>query len=136
MKPEQVKSFVEENPGITFSELRDELGMENGQLQYHLKKCRVFRKDRGLITRKACENCGLKGECGDRCIVGLLRDIKKKRICRMISEGEKKDIAEELSLHPSTVSYHVSELKDAGIIDNGDLTEEAEKIIESTPQRF
>lgn len=116
----KVEEEVGRNPGITFSELKKSLNMANGQLQYHLRNADLIKKDSGYVKKEVCKECKLKGLCSSKCILGVLRDEKKVRILEMLDEGRpKKEIAEEIGIDPSTLSYHINILKEEDILEDG-----------------
>ncbi|MFB6144147.1 MAG: winged helix-turn-helix transcriptional regulator [Candidatus Nanohaloarchaea archaeon] len=118
---ETVEKTVRQNPGITFTGLKRETGLANGTLQYHIRKSDSIVKKKGaLLHTEECRDCDLKRFCGEKCLLSELRTEAKQDILRMLDEGySQKDIAESLELDPSTVSYHVSRLKDIGAISGG-----------------
>lgn len=126
----EIEEEVRKNPGITFSELKESLGMANGQLQYHLRNADLVKKDSGYVKKEVCSRCRLKGLCSSKCILGVLRDEKKAQILGMLDEDIlKKEIAEEIGIDPSTLSYHINALEQQNILDEGSVRPEIKKII-------
>lgn len=118
----EVEEEVRRNPGITFSELKKSLNMANGQLQHHLSNADVIKKDSGYVKEEVCRECKLKGLCSSKCILGVLRDEKKARIVKLLEEDRpKKEIAEELDIAPSTLTYHINILKEEDILEDGEV---------------
>lgn len=113
-----VEQTVKKNTGITFTELKQETGLSNGVLQYHLRNSsRIVQRRGALLHRDQCGECGLQDICRARCIHSVLRNDTKRRIVEMLEEGKNQnEIAERLDLDKSTVSYHVQYLKDAGVL--------------------
>lgn len=121
----QVERKIEKNPGISFSELKDSLDMANGHLQYYLRDMDVDKKGKAYLPNGYCRGCELEKFCRKKCILNVLRDEKKVRILRLLQKDlSKKEIAEEVGVDPSTLSYHLGVLEDANILDKGDLREE------------
>ena len=126
----KIEQEVGRNPGISFSELKESLGMANGQLQYHLRKAEVEKKDGGYVKKEVCQSCELKGLCDSNCIKGVLRDGKKAEILRMLrNERPKNEIAEELGIDPSTLSYHLNVLEQENLLEDGEVRPEIEKLL-------
>lgn len=113
-----IEETVEENDGISFTELKEKTGLCNGVLQYHIRRSEnIHKKKSAILTVDRCEQCQFNDICHNRCIHGVLRKDLKKDILERLKEGEKqKDIAEELGLDKSTVSYHVRYLKNSGVL--------------------
>lgn len=131
MEKSDVETVVENNPGITFTMLRDELGAANGQLQYHLRNAEVKEKGRGYVKKGTCEDCSLSNYCEGECIRRFLLEDKKKRILELIDKDIKKTkIAEELSVSPATLSYHIKDLKEKkALMEDGSVNPEMKKLI-------
>ncbi len=111
---------VKENPGISFTELKDETGLANGTLQYHIRKSdEVSQKNSAVLENSICEECDLRGMCGDKCLLSILRDTRKHKILEGLHSGkEKQKIAEQLDIDPSTLSYHIKSMREQGILDS------------------
>lgn len=116
---ELIREKVRENPGIGFTELKEKTGLQNGTLQYHINSSEELINRKGAILRpKECEKCEYREKCGEKCHKKILRNPKKRRVVEGVKNGENKiDIAEELDVDPSTVSYHVRTLKEQGLLD-------------------
>ncbi|MFB6213394.1 MAG: helix-turn-helix domain-containing protein [Candidatus Nanohaloarchaea archaeon] len=123
---EVVEQAVEQNPGISFTGLKEETGLANGVLQHHIRKSdKVVSKKGALLTNEACDECELSEHCTETCIRREIRKPLVQEILEMLSRGMKqKDIASELDRHSSTISYHVNRLKEIGAIRNGKPVEE------------
>lgn len=117
-----VVDTVRENPGITFTELRNSTGLATGTVQYHIRKSdKVVQRKSAVLTGEVCGNCELSHLCGDKCIQSILRDPLKKGILQGLDEDKaKKDIAEELDIHPSTLSYHVNSMRSQSLLNEDD----------------
>ncbi|MFB6204436.1 MAG: winged helix-turn-helix transcriptional regulator [Candidatus Nanohaloarchaea archaeon] len=114
-----IEETVEENDGISFTELKDETGLCNGVLQYHIRRSdKIHKKKSAILPVGRCEECRFNEICQDRCVHGVLRKDMKREIIERLEDGEKqKDIAEALGLDKSTVSYHIRYLKNSGVLD-------------------
>ncbi|HUR25025.1 MAG TPA: winged helix-turn-helix transcriptional regulator [Candidatus Thermoplasmatota archaeon] len=106
-------------PGIHFSELLRRTGMGNGSLHHHLKTLR----DAGRVEARAAQGytcyfpagaqSGARGAAaakadGAQRILGHVRSHPGRSV---------KQVAAECGLHPSTVTYHVQRLCEAGLVD-------------------
>lgn len=114
-----IEKAVEEQRGLTFTALREETGLSNGVLQYHIRKSDKITRERGAILPKsACRECELQDVCRDRCMHTIMRKDVKRRILELMERGfSQNEIARYLDLDKSTVSYHVSYLKEHGLLD-------------------
>lgn len=114
-----VVETVEDNPGLNFTSLKEKTGLSNGVLQYHIRNSEQLIKKKGaIISRGVCSKCGFCGLCRDKCIQMVLRNDEKRSIVQMLAEGmQQNEIAEEMGLDKSTVSYHVKELRKVGVLD-------------------
>lgn len=117
-----VEQSIKENPGISFTGLKEETGLANGTLQYHIcKSDTVIRKKGSLVTPGTCDSCELSQHCRERCLQGVMRGELKREIVRMLDEGRsQEEIAEELDRDPSTISYHVQRLEELGALEDGE----------------
>lgn len=115
---EIILETVRENPGIGFTELKEKTGLANGTLQYHIRSSeRIVKRKNAILEADTCEKCEHKEDCGSKCFKNVLRDERKEKITEEVKEGKPKtDIAEELGLDPSTVSYHINQLKKLNIL--------------------
>lgn len=114
----------------TLSELKEETGLKNGSIQFHTKKCDDIKKKKGAYMLEGqCDGCD--DRCEDTCIQVLLRDRRKVKIARLRDEGlTQSEIGDRLDLSVSTVNYHIRDLRRNGALEDGELTDYAEKILE------
>ncbi|QKQ98323.1 winged helix-turn-helix transcriptional regulator [Candidatus Nanohaloarchaea archaeon] len=127
----RIERKVECNPGISFSELKESLEMANGQLQYHLRNADVEKIDKGYVGKGKCSECSLSSVCRDKCILGVLRDSRKKRIAALVDAGvKKKEISSQLGIDPSTLSYHINDLRKSNVLEGDSLRPEISDQIE------
>lgn len=98
--------------GISFSKLKDKTGIANGTIQYHVNTHpEIGKKNGAIIHRQRCSNCPLENFCSDKCVKMLLEHPLRRKILLKKLEGmQNNDIASELDVHRSTVSYHLSKL--------------------------
>ncbi|MFC4360435.1 winged helix-turn-helix transcriptional regulator [Halobium salinum] len=113
---------VKDNPGIHFSQLKRDLDMETGLLQYHLRELEEYGaleseehqgKRRVFVARELNEE--------ERSILAVLRYETTRRILLYLLENgpaRNGEIAEAVGVTPATISYHMSTLADNDIIDS------------------
>lgn len=112
---------VRDNPGIHFSQLKRDLDMETGLLQYHLRELEGYDvleseeyqgKRRVFVAREL--------DSQERQILAMLRYETTRRILLFLLEAgfaRNSDIAEEIGVTPATVSWHLSNLVDDGVVE-------------------
>ena len=117
---EKIIQFVNETPGIRYRELLRITGVSNGVLSYHLNlldnagKVQVHRVN-NRVTRYFSHDVSTL----DSNVIGLLRQATTRKIILYILESGPcgfNDIVIHTKKVPSTVSWHLSRLKDANII--------------------
>ena len=117
---EKIIQFVNETPGIRYRELLRITGVSNGVLSYHLKlldnsgKVRVHRVN-NRTTRYFSHDVSI----AESNVIGLLRQTTTRKIIMYLLESGScgfNDIVKYTKKVPSTVSWHLSRLKDANII--------------------
>lgn len=111
---------VKTNPGIHFSQLKRDLDMETGLLQYHLRELERYGvleseehqgKRRVFIARDLDEE--------EKSILAVLRYETTRRILLyLLEEGPARnsDIAQEVGVTPATISWHLSNLLEKRIV--------------------
>jgi radical SAM protein with 4Fe4S-binding SPASM domain len=129
MKTSDIEELVAENPGISFGEMKEETGAANGQLQYHLKKADVEKHGRGYVKTGVCSDCQLQEFCKGKCMRFFIRQEDKRKILEELDKRKKIDIADDLDLTPSTLSYHIEELKENNLIQDGEVTPEVKRLL-------
>ena len=117
---ERIIQFVNETPGIRYRELLRITGVSNGVLSYHLNlldnsgKVRVHRVN-NRTTRYFSHDVSI----AESNVIGLLRQTTTRKIIMYLLESGScgfNDIVKYTKKVPSTVSWHLSRLKDANII--------------------
>lgn len=117
---EKIIQFVNDFPGIRYRELLRITGVSNGVLSYHLNlldnsgKVRVHRVNNRVTRYFSHDVSNLESN-----YIGLLRqNTTRKIILYMLESGPCgfNDIVVYTKKVPSTVSWHLSRLKDANII--------------------
>ena len=117
---EKIIQFVNDFPGIRYRELLRMTGVSNGVLSYHLNlldnsgKVRVHRVNNRVTRYFSHEVSSLESN-----VIGLLRqNTTRKIIIYILKNGPCgfSDIVNHTKKVPSTVSWHLTRLKDANII--------------------
>lgn len=111
---------IEETPGVHFSGLLDELDYAQGTVQYHLHQLAeedlITVSEDGKYTRYYPAG---DFEAADRAVMNALRRTYSRRVLAyLLAEGAltTTELAERLEKSPSTVSWHLSGLHDAGLV--------------------
>ena len=116
-----IYNCVCENPGIRYRELIRLAGTTNGVLSYHLSKLeksgeiRVERQSNNRVTRYFIANIPKK----DSDIIGCFRSKVIRNIVFFVLNNEFCtfiEIVDHVGKAPSTVSWHIKRLKEAGIL--------------------
>lgn len=122
---ERIRRHVQETPGIHQSRLGRELDLAAGQLQYHLHR---LRKD-GAVTRERVSGKTHYFPSGfdpweRRATAFLRRETARGIILRLHADGPatSADLAAELDLARSTISWHVSKLVSHDIVEKSATT--------------
>ncbi len=97
----KIEKTVEQNPGISFTELKEKTGRSNGVLQYHIRKSERIEKVKcGLVPKNYCNSCQFKDLCGQSCNLKELGKDKTAEILNYLFQGWKqKDIAVRSAMH-------------------------------------
>ncbi len=115
----RVRRHVSETPGVHFNQLKRDLDLATGQVQYHLNR---LVDDAELEV----ERVGGRAHYFDpefdpwerRTIGYLRRETAREIMLRVHAEGsiQPSTLAEELDLARSTVAWHVSNLTEADVL--------------------
>lgn len=110
----QIHGYIIANPGDHYNNIKDELGLNNGSLAYHLKVLEregyVISQRDGMYKRFYPAKAKPPREKLNPMQRLIVEEIKKADGC------SQKDIARRLELSPQVVNYHIKMLKAAGII--------------------
>lgn len=129
-REKEVIDALEQRP-MTFTDLKEETGLENGVIQFHVNSSdRIIREKGALMLKDECGRCKLRLLCRDSCLRTVLEDENKSLILKNYGDQKQSKIAEMLSLSEATVSYHVSRLKELGLIQQGKVVDEAKFLLE------
>lgn len=117
----RIYRLVEDNPGIHFRDVLGRLDYAQGTVQYHLRRLAdeglIEVADDGKYTRyyPAAEFSE-----ADRAVMAALRRTYSRRIIAyLLSEGPltTSELADRVEKAPSTVSWHLSKLDEAGLVE-------------------
>jgi predicted transcriptional regulator len=113
--------FISENPGIRYRELLRLSNLSNGVLAYHLSlleksdRIQVDRNENKKMTRYYHNNIPIT----EANIIGRIRHDASMQIVSFILENDLcsfNEVVEHTKKAPSTISWHLKRLKEAGII--------------------
>ncbi len=131
---ENISKIIEEleDGPLSFTDLKERTGLENGVLQHHIKQSEKIEKLRGAVMLKnECAKCKVSAPCESECIRKILSDGKKRQILELKLEGlTQKEIAGEIGLSEATVSYHTNSMEEKGLIQQGRLNGKVVKKIQ------
>lgn len=129
---QRIEQIVKERKSIRYSRLKDAAGLENGVLQHHIHHSDSVEQRNGAIVSTAfCDTCDLASHCGDQCILTLLRKPVKRAIVEGLRDGKSQNqLADELNRDKSTISYHVNDLEEHGILDGKDPVDAVETFLD------
>ncbi|MFC7325897.1 winged helix-turn-helix transcriptional regulator [Halorubrum rutilum] len=120
---DRVRRHVRETPGVHFNQVERDLDIATGQAQYHLR--RLVNNEELVVER-----IGGRAHYFDptfdpwerRALAFLRRETARNIVLRLHADGplRPETLTTELDLARSTVSWHVSNLSDAGIVTKSD----------------
>jgi predicted transcriptional regulator len=114
----EVRRHIQSNPGVHFNELARNLDIATGQAQYHVRR---------LLDDGSVDSEELRGQTHyfpdgydqfeRRTLALLRRETVRALIVHALDAGEPSaaDLAEDLDVARSTVSWHISTLVEAGV---------------------
>ena len=118
---DKIFDLIIKNPGIRYRELTRLAAISNGVLTYHLgvleksEMIKVERQSNNRVTRYFVAGIP-KGESD---IIGYFRNGVTRRIVLFLMKNEFvtfNEIVDDIGKAPSTISWHIKGLKEAGII--------------------
>ncbi len=118
----KIYELIKKSPGIHFREIERRLKIAVGNLQYHLRyleKKNLIRSDQdGEYIRYFPKDCQLDDV--DKKILSFLRRRTSRRILVYLlnnPNANNKDVSKAVRLSPSTISWHLNKLVEAGIVE-------------------
>jgi predicted transcriptional regulator len=117
---DKIFQIVNQTPGIRYRELLRTAKMSNGVLSYHLTILNNSRKIRvNKINNRVTRYFSRDISPLESNLIGLLRQSTTRKIIVYILEHEPctfNDIVNHTKKVPSTVSWHLTKIKDANIV--------------------
>jgi predicted transcriptional regulator len=111
---------IAKTPGIRYRELLRSTGLTNGRLEYHLKIMeRIHKVEVDRLDGRRARYYPIDISTDEAHIVGFVRNIVSRRIVSFILEHYLctfREIVEHISKAPSTASWHLKRLSEAGIV--------------------
>jgi len=120
---DRVRRHVRETPGVHFNQVERDLDIATGQAQYHLRR---LVNDEELVVERIAGQAHYFDPTFDpwerRALAFLRRETAREIVLRLHADGplRPETLTVELDLARSTVSWHVSNLSDAGIVTKSD----------------
>ncbi|MDZ5809786.1 winged helix-turn-helix transcriptional regulator [Halorubrum sp. AD140] len=119
----RIRRHVRDTPGVHFNRVGRELDIATGQAQYHLR--RLVRDGELDVERVGGRTHYFEPSFDPwerRALAFLRRETAREIIVRLHAEGPTRSasLANELDLARSTVSWHVSNLVDSGVVEKSD----------------
>ncbi|SFR49732.1 MULTISPECIES: winged helix-turn-helix transcriptional regulator [Halorubrum] len=120
---DRVRRHVRETPGVHFNRVERDLDIATGQAQYHLRR---LVNDEELVVERIAGRTHYFDPAFDpwerRALAFLRRETAREIVLRLHADGplRPETLTTELDLARSTVSWHVSNLSDAGIVTKSD----------------
>jgi predicted transcriptional regulator len=119
-RKQQILSFIESNPGAHLREIRRQLALSMGVVQYHLYK---LEKERTIVSRRKGfyrrYYVNLKFGEKDQDILDVLSISTERDILFYLirSPASSKDLSDYVKLTVSTVNWHMKRLVNAGLVE-------------------
>jgi predicted transcriptional regulator len=110
----QIFRFIVEHPGVHFNRIKQELGLNNGALTFHLKK---LEEEVFIVSR----NDGFRKRFfpSEGSVPSLPTKYEQILSAIRLNPGiTQKEIAKELDTPPSTVNVNIRKMREAQIIKN------------------
>ncbi len=116
-----IYTYIENNHGTYFSEIVENTGLNRGTVQYHLQiletKNKIDAYEDGGKIRYFLNNSKYSDE--EKKVLMTLQNITNQRIISEILNGKFNNnatLAQEIGISKGTVSWHVKNLKETGLI--------------------
>jgi len=114
----QVFGVIKTEPGTHFTEIRDNLGLSNGTLSYHLRTLEVagfVRSERDGIYKRFFASDAQPGRDGEGIRLSTLQKLLIEFL-RRNPESAQRDLALQAGVTQQTVSYNLRILQKQGIL--------------------
>ena len=117
----EIFEYVKANPGVHFNQLKRDLDLETGALQHHLRELEqydVLESESFQGKRRVFVARELTAE--EKQILSVLRyETTRQVLLYLLRDGPARNtgIAEAVGVTPATRSWHLSNLQDAGVVE-------------------
>lgn len=110
----KIIEYIGANPGVHFSKMKKDLGLQNGNATYHL---RLLEK-RGFLRSINERNHRRFYPYGYKIPDVILSETEKEIVMRLKSNPKitQTDLAKSMDLNQSTISYHIDKLTDKQVV--------------------
>jgi len=131
----RIYDLISSSPGLHKREIARELSMSLSTIDYHLH----YMERKGILTARQDGKykryfVSEKTEAMDKRIMPLLRQETPRRIVLFLLQHPQaihKEICEAVKKAPSTISFHIKKLIDAGIVDEISLGREKAYVVKN-----
>ena len=135
---EQIKTHVTERPGVHFNEIGRALDIATGQTQYHLRRLihDGVIDSRSLVGRTHYYPAGFE-PWEQRALALLRRETAREILLTLLETGTQSApaLTDEIGIARSTLSWHLSNLADADLIDTETVDSEV-RVTARRPERL
>lgn len=117
----QIMEYIKKHPGTHLREIKRELGVSMGVIQYHLytleREKRIISRRRGLYKRFYVNL--LFAEKAQEILDVLSQETERDIILSLIgySRATQKEISEYVRISPAGVSWHMKRLIESGLVE-------------------
>ena len=120
-RPEQVLAFIKAHPGTHLRQIKRELNLAMGVIQYHLyaleKERRITSRRRGLYKRFYPN---LKFGEGQLEILDVLSQETERDILLFLIQNPnatQKELSEYVEISPASINWHMRRLSNSGLVE-------------------
>jgi predicted transcriptional regulator len=135
---EQIKTHVTEHPGVHFNEIGRALDIATGQTQYHLRRLihDGVLDSRSLVGRTHYYPAGFE-PWEQRALALLRRETAREILLTLLETGTQSApaLTDEIGIARSTLSWHLSNLADADLIDT-EIVDSEVRVSARRPERL
>jgi predicted transcriptional regulator len=118
---ERILKFITEHPGTHLRQIKRELNLAMGVIQYHLH---VLERERKVLSRRTGIYRRFYASLifGDSqiSILGVLsQEVERELVLYLIQNpgATQKDVAEFANVSPATIHWHIKKLKESGLVE-------------------
>jgi len=116
----KIYNTIKRNPGLHFRELQRRVGIATGAMQYHLdylEKHHLIKTER---ETKFLRYYLVRQKFEETELMGVLRQESMRKIVVFLMQrrfANNNTISKQVSLSPSTTSWHLEKLAEAGVVE-------------------